>query len=521
MGVIDYSRWDNLSVYSSSSECASEASSSEDEGAPDAVQLPPALWAAVFALLPTDARARCAAVSRAWRDALRACPEVWAELWFDEARPRLTEDSFAAAVALAGGRMRVINLAMARGRVLEPALLAALQANAATLRELHLPRPTMGLNFYLSPGLRQRLEIAAPGLREGRLCVHTLGARYYGIPIADATRMLRCRHIEAQALQVRYQRTDTPAALAALSRAIATHGGGLHELDLEAANCACLRVLLRRIVEHNGFKRLTLTSCALRPAVLPALAEVLRGGVLRNLNFSYEGRYGQPPPLFGVDDGLEDEEEDEEDFWRDYDEFWYDDDDEVEAEPAEVVQPVLTRFCAALVAPTCALMRLRLYEVGLWRAPRATLFFLQTLVGHPRLSQLSVWDQHQTDGEEPVSDEWRAAIGGRFGALVAANAPALKSLEVNLRLEDAELGPLFAALPGNTYLRRLDVGGNDLSDDFLRETVLPALRSNSSLRSVSLDRIESPDIAAELEAVRRDIAAREPVAEDAQTLDHD
>jgi hypothetical protein len=509
--VIDYSRWDNLSIYSSSSECASEAESSEDEGAPDGVQLPPALWAAVFALLPTDARARCAAVSRGWRDALRACPEVWAELWFDAAdaaRPRLTEDSFAAVVALAEGRMRCMNLAGARGRVREPALLAAVQANAATLRELHLPRPTIGMNFYLSPGLRQRLELAAPGLLEGRLCVHTLGARHYGIPIADATRMLRCRHIEAQALQMRYQRTDAPAALAALRRAIAKHGGGLRDLDLQDANCACLRVLLRTLVEHNGFKRLTLSSCALRPAALPALAELLRGGTLRNLSLSYEARYGQSTPLFGDDRW---EYDDEDDIRRPYDEFWYDDDDEQDEQEmpiAEVSPQVVNRFCAAITAPTCALTTLRLYRVGLWRAPRPlAAFLLDALAGHPRLSELTVWDHEQI-----VDDGLRAEVGAAFGTLVAANAPALTSLEVQFRLGDEGLAPLFAALPGNTHLRRLDVGGNDLSDDFLYDTALPALRANTSLRAAYVSQgHETPEIVEELEAVKRDIAAREPV----------
>jgi hypothetical protein len=82
----------------------------------------------------------------------------------------------------------------------------------------------------------------------------------------------------------------------------------------------------------------------------------------------------------------------------------------------------------------------------------------------------------------------REEAGAALCALVAANAPALHELDVSFcLLGDAGLRPLFDALPANTHLRTLDCRANKLSNVFVRDSLLPAVRANSSLRELKMD----------------------------------
>jgi hypothetical protein len=78
-----------------------------------------------------------------------------------------------------------------------------------------------------------------------------------------------------------------------------------------------------------------------------------------------------------------------------------------------------------------------------------------------------------------------AAAGAAFGALVAANAPALTDLSVACNLRDDHLRPLLNALRTNTHLRALDVAASDISAAFVRDVLLPAVRANTSLRCLA------------------------------------
>jgi hypothetical protein len=49
------------------------------------------------------------------------------------------------------------------------------------------------------------------------------------------------------------------------------------------------------------------------------------------------------------------------------------------------------------------------------------------------------------------------------------------------RFGDVGLRPLFDALPANTHLRTLNVAGNDMSEAFARDVLLPAVRANGCL----------------------------------------
>lgn len=55
------------------------------------------------------------------------------------------------------------------------------------------------------------------------------------------------------------------------------------------------------------------------------------------------------------------------------------------------------------------------------------------------------------------------------------------------QLDDDFFAPLFDALPSSNRLRLLDLTGNRLSDAFMRDSVLPAVRANTSLNDLSLD----------------------------------
>jgi hypothetical protein len=115
------------------------------------------------------------------------------------------------------------------------------------------------------------------------------------------------------------------------------------------------------------------------------------------------------------------------------------------------------------------------------------------LAGHPRL--------HTIDLSSNSAYGVYADVAAALCALVAANAPALQQLHVNhAQLNDAAMGPLVEALRHNTHLRVLDVTCNDVSESFERDRLLPAVRANSSLRTLVVDELFSRPVACEAAA---------------------
>jgi hypothetical protein len=108
---------------------------------------------------------------------------------------------------------------------------------------------------------------------------------------------------------------------------------------------------------------------------------------------------------------------------------------------------------------------------------------LDALTGHGSLRELSI----TADGlGRKISLEDQQHAGTLLGVLIAADAPALTMLDVNrCGLSDAGLHPLFEALPGNAHLRTLDSSYNDNSKAFAALVLLPAVRANTSLRTLS------------------------------------
>jgi hypothetical protein len=183
--------------------------------------------------------------------------------------------------------------------------------------------------------------------------------------------------------------------------------------------------------------------CHLSPASAPALVRLLGGGTLTNLVLSQRGEH--------LLDG-----------------------------------PSAALLGAALQA-NATLTSLSLHSVDLWRDVDAAAVLLSALTGHPSLSKLVLF-------LNSVRAEHEAAAGATLGAFVAANAPALIELEASWSgLHDAALRPLLEALPRNTYLRALDICDADLNDAFARDVLLPAVRANTSLRTLhAWSNIERP-----------------------------
>jgi hypothetical protein len=125
---------------------------------------------------------------------------------------------------------------------------------------------------------------------------------------------------------------------------------------------------------------------------------------------------------------------------------------------------------------------------NVWHNPDAAAALLGALTGHSSMRKLNLAFNNVLQGA-------RAVAGAAFGALVAANVPALTELDVSdSALGDAGLLPLLEALPANTHLRTLDVSYNGISAACARDVLLRAVRANTSLRTLHAhSEAEHPD----------------------------
>jgi hypothetical protein len=144
-------------------------------------------------------------------------------------------------------------------------------------------------------------------------------------------------------------------------------------------------------------------------------------------------------------------------------------------EPAAVLLGNALRANATLTAVT--FNRVRLFsDAG------AAAALLVALTAHPSLKKLDMSYNYNTALLVPAA---LAATGAALGALVAANAPALQKLRLEgSELTDVGLGPLADALPANTHLRVLHCRVNGLSEAFMLERLLPAVRANAWLEAL-------------------------------------
>lgn len=148
-------------------------------------------------------------------------------------------------------------------------------------------------------------------------------------------------------------------------------------------------------------------------------------------------------------------------------------------------------FATALRA-NATLQELVLRHVGMWHAPfeASGIAVCAALEGHPSVTSLTFdevyWD---VDGMEHFR-----MLDVSLDALLRANAPALTTLDVRVTTQElgTSLPRMFGALPHNTHLRTLRLRELDSDAAHLRNTMLPGVRGNTSLRELQLSCQDEP-----------------------------
>jgi hypothetical protein len=405
--------------------------------APALAPLPHALVLHILSLLPVDTRLRCTEVCRSWRAALEE-RSLWIRLDLSASgvspKRKATDALLRAAVARARGELEALDL---RGctRVTFDALLAAVTANGA-LRELRARSVFSRALTYSKPldmdALEQLLR-AAPSLA---VCEADVACR----ELALAHRLLRNEPpfapLRVRAFEYHHDGDERfEAAVLALAADLASHAH-LRRLELRHARLNTADAL-DVVVDAALTRRLTsvtLKYCELSPESAPALMRLVGGSALSELDICGTHLLLHVPAALALGNAL--------------------------------------RASSTLTAVSLA-------YVALWREPAAASALLGALTGHPSLRSLDTCGNRV----DPADQE---DAGAALGALVAANAPALISLEISFcALGDAGLGPVLDALPSNTHLRKLNCERNALSDACVRERLLPAVRANAALRKLN------------------------------------
>jgi hypothetical protein len=394
--------------------------------------LPHALSCQVFLLLSPNERARCALVCRGWCTTLKD-QSLW--LCLDLSRAdgaECSEATLRSAAARAGGHLQTLRLACRGSSVqrnsLHGALCAVLAANAGTLRELRVDKPSGALGLRLTE--LEALLAAAPQLRVLHACAECRSGE-------EAHRLLRSeppfaplRLLEVSVYNVP---ADTVLALAAdVADCASLTGLRFNHVPLDSPGA--LEALVDAALESR-LCSVSLYDCGLTPAAAPAISRLVAGDTLTALN------------LVG--------------------------DDLLDQATAVVLGDAL-RANTSLTAFT--------YHQGvLWRDAAVGAALVDSLTGHPSIRMLELFWNFAPDDDRVV----QAVVGAALATLLLANAPALQALDISYcGLGDAGLGPVVEALRHNTHLTKLNCSDNDMSEEFARERLLPVVRANTLLREL-------------------------------------
>jgi hypothetical protein len=455
---------------------------SDDESAAMQLEaLPHECQLLVFSALPPDERARCCVVRRSW-NALLAHSDFWKVLVVSPATSGLerrdTEALLRGAAARARGALVKLDVSGC-----DAAMLLALPdiaaANADTLLDVRVHKALRddGVGPYFSGcfnGCRdvEAILTAAPNVR---LLEAEVG--WFGVSVTEARRMLY-GDPPFQPLRLRkvhvfpsYGDGRDAAAWLALIGALAAHAT-LEEVELSEARLETSTAVLDALVDAalaGRWSRVALSGCYLVPACAPALSRLLRDG---DALTTLELRCSDESPVYMLD------------------------------------VPTAALLSAALRANS-TLTSLAVTRMNIWHEPDAAAELLGALTAHPSVRRLDLQHNYATH----VS----AQAGAAAAALIAANAPALEALDMSCwGLEENALGLVVDALPGNTYLRELNVWENYMGMRFMRNRLQPALDVNTSLRKLTItpgadDDVydqESADDRREMHAVEAMIARR-------------
>ena len=414
-------------------------------------QLPLECVLRIFSLLPADQRLRYAEVSRGWRATL-ALPALWERLDLSDTSGVALPVSPAllrAALARAGGALTALHVRWTNDDA--DTLCAALRASRALVElrllsadDAELPHPVAFVTALLA-GLPRLRELHA-----GASCtpVEAVGLLEGSPPFAPLRlHALAVSDTDGDAWPPTFARALADAALQPELARLWAQNVALDELP------GVMDVLAIALVSRCSLRSFRLFHSALSPAEEPALARMLRDGALADVHFHN----------VLLDVGEEEEE------------------------------PAL----ADALRASGALTSLALVDTYI---PAPTMLaVLGALAGHRSLRKLNLSYTFLEDS---------AAVGAALGALLAADAPPLTELFLKrCHLGEAGLGPLCDALPHNAHLLTLDICSNRTHAGFVRDRLLPAVRGNTSLRTLLLSSSFGDD-AAEVDEVMRIVEAR-------------
>jgi hypothetical protein len=400
-------------------------------------QLPLGFVLSVFARLPADARLRCAEVSHGWC-ATVLDRSLWTRIDLSPASGvarRVAKDSLLlAAAARAGGQLAALDVSGCED-ITHAALLAVATANAGALRELsaHNRSGTFSNHFELEKA--EALLNTAPLLRVLRMDIQCSAT--------DARRALRnvppLGPLQMRTLKIEFEgpRDDGYHTLAA------DMAGHASLSAFEFCNIQLSTDELDVVVDavlHSRVQSCTLWDCGTDEESAPALARLAGSATLRTLSL--------------------------------------DNAHELDAAGAALLGNAL-RANSTLTSLTLTFM-----DGG---CPAAAVL-VTALTGHVSVLKLGLLYFYS------VANADLTVVGAALGALVAADAPALVELNMeNNMLSEDGWGPLVDALPRNTHLRSLDMRStsdpppdfDNISEAFARDRLLPAVRANMSLRTLT------------------------------------
>jgi hypothetical protein len=348
-----------------------------------------------------------------------------------------THEMLLAAVARSGGQLQALDLSALDTRM--DALMALLHANAGTLIEISTFLTELDAAYHTRLPEIHALLRAAPLLQMARMDV-MCGSCAQARPLLRREGLFRPLRVHQLEVDATFDADPGDAVdeadTLALAADVAEHDTltqlSLNMVQLERGGGALDALVTAAL--SRGLSGVHLSSCGLTAASVPALARLLGGGALRTLT------------VIGPDEPL------------------------LDAPPAAAL------LSTALRANT-ALETLTLAEICLWDDAAAATAVLAALTGHPSVRMLDVSFNGHID----------AAVAAALGALVAANAPALAELDVSGDdVAQEGLAPLLDALLRNTHLRVLACEYNraGATAAFVRQRLLPAVRANSSLRTL-------------------------------------